>query len=188
MKKSKKEPETVVTGEVLHCIRYLRQHGIDSSNFDEKAKLLKLYDLPDYKIVKVGKDEFFKELAAGLRSLWPAGEKDGKWPWRESVKNLTERLKFLWKDRQLGEYSLEECLSVARRYLAQYENNTKYMMLLKYFVLKQKADIVSTDGSIHYSQESRFADMLEGKSDIDALENEWDRILEGTTAVEGDLI
>lgn len=177
-----------MTAEVLFCVKYLKEHGVDSSNFDDTAKLLEAFDIPGYKIVKENGQSYFTSLAMGLRKLWPPGEKDGKYPWRDSVKNLTERLKLLWQLRGLREYPEETVLSVARRYLAQYENNTKYMMLLKYFIMKQKS-IVNTDtGKLTYIQESMLADMLEGKSDIDAVENEWNKILESTSVGEGDLV
>lgn len=177
-----------MTGETLFCVKYLLEHGVDSSNFDETAKLLEAFNISDYKIVKESGHTYFTSLAMGLRNLWPAGEKDGKYPWRDSVKNLANRLKLLWQQRQLKDYTIDECLTVARRYLAQYEKDTKYMMLLKYFIMKQKSIVDPKDGRLTYIQESMLADMLEGKSDIDALENEWDRILETTSVGEGELV
>ena len=177
-----------MTGETLFCVKYLLEHGVNSSNFDEMAKLLEAFNISDYKIVKESGHSYFTSLAMGLRNLWPAGEKDGKYPWRDSVKNLTNRLRLLWQQRGLAEYPEETVFSVARRYLAQYENNTKYMMLLKYFIMKQKSIVDPKDGKLTYIQESMLADMLEGKSDIDALENEWDRILETTSVGEGELV
>ena len=177
-----------MTGETLFCVKYLLEHGVNSSNFDDTAKLLEAFNVPEYKLVKLGKDEWFHELATKLRPLWPAGDKDGKWAWRDSVKNLSDRLKLLWQQRQLKEYSIDECLSCARRYLAQYENDTRYMMLLKYFIMKQKSIVDPKDGRLIYTIESRLADMLEGKSEIDALENELDSILEDTSVGEGELV
>lgn len=131
----------------------------------------------------VGSD-YFVTLAEGLRELWPAGEKDGKWPWRDSVSNLTRRLKNLWDIRELKEYPLDACLSVARRYLAQYEDNAKYMQTLKYFILKQD-EVVGKDGRIHYTNKSVFADMLESSSTFD----EWNDVFESSNTYEqGELI
>lgn len=45
------------------------------------------------------KKSFFEELAERLREMWPPGEKDGKYPWRDSVGNLARRLELLWADR-----------------------------------------------------------------------------------------
>lgn len=177
-----------MTAEDLFCIKHLRELGIDSSNFDENAKLLDVCDVPDFKMVKLEKSDFYEELAKQLRSMWPPGDKGNKYPWRDSVKNLKARLKLLWQYRQMKDYTLDECLAVARRYLNQFENDTRYMMLLKYFIMKQKSVIDPRDGKITYIQESRFADMLEGKSDSDALENEWDSILASASVGEGELV
>lgn len=156
--------------ECKFCARYLLDNGVQSSNFDEVVALLSDLD-PDFELVKIEKSDFFTDLAQKLRELWPSGEKDGKWPWRDSVQNIAKRLKFLWEDRKLGQYTLEECLTAARRYLAQYEDNTKYMQVLKYFIFKQKS-VVQADGKIHYTHESKFADYLES-SFTDALFNEY---------------
>ena len=178
-----------MTGETLFCIKYLLERGIDSSNFDETARLLEKQDVPEYKLVKQEADTFFTELASKLRELWPPGEKDGKYPWRDSVKNLATRLKILWKERGLEKYkyNLNECLQVAQRYLAQFNENTKYMKTLKYFIYKQ-SKIVAHDGKITYTFSSQFADMLEGNSDIDRMENEWEEIMNDATFGEGVLI
>lgn len=124
-------------------------------------------------------ENYFKELAKKLRVLWPAGEKDGKYPWRDSVDNITKRLQNLWTIRELDAYPIETCVSVAQRYLARFEQNAKYMKILKYYILKQ-GSITRIDGKIMHTNESLFADMLEGKAEEDAVENEIDRMLSET--------
>ena len=117
---------------------------------------------PELRIEQKQQENFFEDLATALRKLWPEGEKDGKYPWRESVKNITARLKLLWEVRDLKDYTLEECLIVARRYIAQFQNNVKYMKTLKYFILRQNEKVVKENGMIKYMNQSAFADMLEG--------------------------
>lgn len=103
---------------------------------------------------------FFDAVAVGLRKLWPSGEKDGKWPWRDSVPNIRKRLEFIWKYCSLGDgYTVEQCLRAGRRYLAQFDRSCKYMMLLKYFIFRQEK-IVGKDGRIVYTYKSVFADYL----------------------------
>ena len=127
---------------------------------------------------------YFVTLAEGLRELWPAGEKDGKWPWRDSVSNLTRRLQNLWDIRELDEYPLETCMTVARKYLAQYEDDAKFMQTLKYFILKQE-DMVGKDGRKRHTDKSVFADMLESSSMFD----EWNGVFETSSTFEqGELI
>lgn len=134
------------------------------------------------------KEAFFKELAEKLRQLWPSGEKDGKYPWRDSVVNITERLKLVWSIRNLKDYTIDECLTAARRYLNQYENNAKYMKTLKYFILRQNERVVHKDGRIHYINQSTFADMLENQSTLE-LQSELEEAFVQTNSYEvGELI
>jgi len=186
----------IYSNECKFCARYLKDNGVSGDNFDEVVALITELD-PDYKLIKIEKPDFFKDLATRLRDLWPAGSKivqnkDGsytEYPWRDSVTNLTRRLQLLWQQRELKNYFLEDCLSAARKYLAQFEQSTKYMKILKYFIFKQKG-IVKEDGKITYVNESTFADMLEGKSELSA-ELDWtigeDDTIPGTIE-EGELI
>lgn len=177
-----------ITSETLYCVKVLNDNGIDSSNFDDVVKLLDKFDVSEYAVVKVPRDKFYTELAKRMRELWPPGDKDGKYAWRDSVPNLTKRLELLWKYRKLKDYSVDECLSAARRYLAMFETNVKYMQTLKYFIMKQKSIVDPDDGRITYIQESKLADILEGKSDQDAVQNEWESMLESASAGEGELV
>ena len=133
-------------------------------------------------------DSFFSTLADKLRELWPQGEKDGKYPWRASAKELKTRLEFIWKDRKLKDrYTIDQCLVAARRYLSQFESSTKYMQVLKYFVFKQDK-IVGKDGKITYTYKSNFADLLE--DNVNSTLTEMADLFESTVSLEeqGDLI
>ena len=176
----------IYSNECRFCARYLRDHGVESENFDEIVSLLTDLD-PDYKLIKIEKEDFFKSLATKLRELWPAGDKADKYPWRDYVTNLTRRLQLLWQIRELTNYSLEDCLIAARKYLARFERDTKYMKTLKYFILKQK-EVVDQVGKKKYINESSFADILEGKTDQEALEAEWFGDISITNDNEGLLI
>lgn len=152
---------TVFTEEALYCLRYLNDRGYFDS--DELTTTLTEYPVQEFRLMKLEDADFFTELAKRLRELWPPGEKDGKYPWRDSVENLSKRLKALWSLRNLKGYSIEQCLSVARRYLAQFEQNVKYMRILKYFILKQSS-VVEKSGKRNIINQSVFADMLENDS------------------------
>lgn len=130
-------------------------------------------------------EEFFTELATKLRGLWPAGNKGGIYPWRDSVPNLTARLQELWELRGLPKFTIETCLSVAQRYISKFENDDKYMQTLKYFIMRNNEKVISPDGKIHYTHRSTFADMLEGKKEEDAVQNEWEELLNRSNFGEG---
>lgn len=171
----------------LFCYKHLKERGLLSTEH-----LVLMEDaLPNltvtFEMVRKETHTFFTSLAMALRNLWPAGEKAGKYPWKGSVKEIATRLNKLWSIRKLGNYSLEDCLVVARKYLSQFEDDTKYMKTLKYFILKQK-QIVDNDGRITYINESQFADMLEGKTEQDAYQEDLESLVEVTSNWEGDLI
>lgn len=170
--------------EVLFCAKYLSERGYNSQDFDElvqQSRTLKV----DYNLVKKEPSTFFTELAEKLRDLWPAGEKDGMYPWRDSVPNLRKRLIELWATRFPDKsYSIDECLTVARKYLSQFQDDTKYMRVLKYFILKQKS-IKDANGKDTHYDESILADMLESNKDTLPLE---DNFVYDSTYEEGVLI
>lgn len=176
-------PDAKLIPKLAFCVKFLKDNGYDASNLHQLQLFVKKLD-KEYDFVEVKKD-FYTELAEKMRELWPPGEKDGKWPWRDSVSNLSIRLRSLWTSRNLKDYTIEECLTVARRYLVQFEDNAKYMMTLKYFIMKQDK-LVGKDGRINYINKSVFADMLESVSSTD---DEWNTIFESTSTTEqGELI
>ena len=182
MKKESYSPE------VKFCVKYLLNQGINSTNF-VKVQLQLSNNDADFNLVPVpgSQNDFFIELAEKLRELWPPGEKDGKYAWRDSVSNLSRRLKALWDERfKDKQFTIDDCLIAARKYLAQFEDNVKYMQTLKYFIMKQKS-FVEKDGRIRYINESKFADILEGNSELAAMDD-WSDILNGSTADEGEVI
>ena len=171
---------------VMFCLRYLRENGIDTPEmFSAYLSSVDNYDT-EYALIEVKKD-FFTELADALRSLWPPGEKDGKYPWRDSSSNISARLQTLWAQRNLKDYTKEQCLRVARKYLAQFEDNAKYMKTLKYWIFRQEK-IVEKDGKVRYIYNSTFADMLE--SDDNLMIQDWsDEMFETSNTIEqGQLI
>lgn len=168
--------------EAIFCAKYLNERGfLSQENLDEITGLFDDFDA-EFKFVRI-QTGYFTQLAKALRELWPAGEKDGKYPWRDSVSNLARRLETLWAARNMQEVPIETCLMVARRYLAQYENSTKYMQTLKYFILKQ-GKIVGDDGGVRYIQQSQFADMLESVTEEDSKQAEWESMFEQSNTVD----
>ena len=168
--------------EAIFCAKYLHERGfLSGTHLEEITALFDDFDA-EFKFVRIETGYFIK-LAKELRSLWPAGEKDGKYPWRESVANLARRLEMLWAARNMQEIPIETCLMVARKYLAQYENDTKYMQTLKYFILKQ-GKIVREDGSIKYIQQSQFADMLDAVTEEDKQQSEWEEMFNQSNTID----
>ena len=156
----------IYSNQMIFCAKYLWQRGVHTADILKAAADSEL----SYEFLLVPqKKNFYTELAEKLRALWPAGNKvvtmkNGavrEYAWRDSVNNLSKRLENVWKDRGLSdEYTIEDCLTAARRYLKQFENNTKYMQTLKYFILKQEDIMEPNTGKITTVNKSTFADYL----------------------------
>jgi len=178
-----------ITPEVKFCVRYLLEHGINAANFGKVVLSLKSTDKRfTLAEVKDTHKDFFTRLAAELRELWPSGNKDGKWPWRESVPNLARRLEVLWSERMEGkDYTVEQCVLAARKYLARFDEDRTYMKLLKYFIMKQEP-IVKENGRLTYINKSDLADILESEADQLREEAEWENIMSSVSDDNGEII
>ena len=178
------------TSEIKFCVKYLLDHGVNSKNFVDVATKLTPKD-QRYDFVKVEDRidrKFFDELASKLRELWPPGNKSGKYPWRDSVENISKRLQILWNERMKGKtYTIEQCLAAARKYLSQFEDDTTYMVLLKYFILKQE-HIVKENGHLTYINKSKLADLLEGEAEELQADLEFEEFMSRLSTEEGELI
>ena len=172
--------------EAIFCYKYLQRLGLLSAQHMAVLNKLAQKPSPEFLMTEV-KEGFFVELATALRPLWPSGDKDGKWAWRDSVENLAARLTTLWRTRGLGDYSIDTCVEIARQYLSRYEDNVKYMQVLKYFILKQKK-VIEPDGKIKYINQSVFADMLESATVDEQQQSEWNKLLEEASIGEGTLV
>lgn len=145
--------------ECLFCAKYLFENGLNGEKIEKMRPETEKLQV-SFSLNKIQKN-YWTELAEGLRGLWPPGEKDGKYPWRDSVKNLARRLELMWTTRMPQKnYTKDQVLLVARRYLSQFQESTKYMKLLKYFILKTEST-PSANGILVYTNHSTLADMLE---------------------------
>ena len=179
-----------VQQQMRFCAHYLIDHGIDTP-----AKFNLLVDsLTDtdnkYLFVKVvEKDEMFNSMATQLKQLWPTGTREinGKrYPWQDSVANLTVRLKQVWNSRELADkYTIDDVLKCARQYLSDYENNAKYMLSLPYWISKEKS-ITDSKGVTKKIYVSKMADLLESKTTTEETED-WTSVFSGYLG-EGDLV
>ena len=176
------------TDEMLFCIKHLYLNGFFPATDKKIEEILTKYSIPDYRFVKMNDEDFFEKLALSLRELWPAGEKDGKYPWRDSVENLKKRLYTLWTNRDLSKYTYDDCMTAARKYLSQFENNVKYMCTLKYFIFKQDK-LVENSGRVRYVYNSKFADILEGLSEMEKQQQDvWSEVEQVENIQQGVLI
>ena len=113
----------------------------------------------------------YDRLAEKLRELWPVGDKviknkdkESRIAWRDSITNISIRLKRLNDGRKIGDNSDEDILRCARAYLARFEDDRTYMQVLKYFIMKEK----TVAGKTVYT--STLADMLDTQTDAVKLQ------------------
>lgn len=161
----------------IFCVRYLADCGIDAIQYETLLNSIKQKPVVEYALIRQD-DSFFMQVAIGLRELWPPGNKEGKWAWRESVPALVDRLKFIWRQHEVSEeYTVDDCLEAGRKYLSRFEHeSTKYMQILKYFIFKQKDAGTDNKGFIRKTYESTLLNLLRDKEKEDfaqsALEGE----------------
>lgn len=136
---------------------------------------------------KEKKNNYWENIAKDLREIWPSGEKDGKYSWRDSVPNLAKRLELMWSTMIPSKnYSKDQILTVARKYVSQFQESTKYMRTLKYFILKQDK-LIGPDGKIHVKNSSLLVSMLESE-DIEGWFTQDSTSMENYSEWEGELI
>ena len=145
---------------------------------------------PKYVMTKINdKTEFFVSLATQLKQLWPTGSREinGKrYSWQDSVQNLVTRLKLVWNSRGFTDkYTADDVLQCARQYLSDFENDTKYMLSLPYWICKDKT-IKDAKGKGAKVFTSKMADLLEGKTAAEA-DTGWESVFTDVSGT-GDLV
>ena len=130
------------TDECLFCAQYLFGYGYTAQDIEEMKPLLKDFS-GQFSLSRIQKT-YYDSIAEKLRKIWPPGCKDGKYPWRDSVDVLSKRLQTVWSTRLADKFYPEEyVLQVARQYVSQFQDDTKYMKLLKYFILKDDTSVLA---------------------------------------------
>lgn len=151
--------------QIRFCAKFLSEHGIDTP--EQYTLLLNSLQPTEvvYELVKVNnKNSMFEDMATQLKQLWPSGTREingRRYPWQDSVKNLTIRLKQLWNSKGFGDkYTTQDVLKCAREYLSDYEEDTKYMLSLPFWIAKEKT-ITDAQGKTKRLYTSKMADLLE---------------------------
>lgn len=108
-------------------------------------------------------------LAKELKSIFPKGKKDGcNLYWTEGlilIKNRIRRFFEIFGD----EYSDEDIIDAAKRYVDSFQGSYIYMRTLKYFIFK-------CDKSTREPDNSDLINYLENKDEIDTSSNGFNRL------------
>ena len=102
-------------------------------------------------------------LAEKLMEIYPKGMQQGKYPWRGSKLEISQKIHTL-RNRYNQEFTDEEAVEATKKYVEK-KLGDPYMKLLKYFLLKVDKDT----GEVM----SPIMGIIENKGDIDYDDDSW---------------
>lgn len=92
-------------------------------------------------------EEELLEIAEGLKSIFPEGRKEGTSNyWSESKLLIIKRLKSFFK-RYGSNYTKEQILDAARKYVEGFNGRYQYMRTLKYFIFRDRNNLGESEAS-----------------------------------------
>ena len=108
------------------------------------------------------------QLATKLKETFPKGKKDGtNYYWAEGVALIVRRLKLFFK-KYGNEFTDEQIVQAAEKYVQGFNGNYQYMRLLKYFIFKEK---VGANGEVE--GDSELISYIENAGQEEDLKNDW---------------
>lgn len=106
-------------------------------------------------------------LAGKLKEIFPKGKKDGTSNyWSEGKALIVKRLKAFFK-KYGEEYTDDQILTAAKKYVEGFNGSYQFMRTLKYFIYK---DVV-VNGEINYSSE--LLNYIENANNTEVLTDDW---------------
>lgn len=134
-------------------------------------KVLKQYIHSEGTVAKIKVSKYrLEELATKMREIYPSGKKPGTdYYWRSNVADLKNKLDTFFKVYG-DKYSDEQILRATQNYVNAFSVDNKYMLLLNYFIWKEKGHY---DGGT-VSRNSELANRLENLEDTSInLKEDW---------------
>lgn len=106
-------------------------------------------------------------LAGRLKEVFPAGKKDGTSNyWAEGKALIAKRLKAFFK-KYGADYSDDQIVTAAEKYVEGFNGNYQFMRTLKYFIFKD----MEVAGEREYTSE--LLNYLENAGQEEVLKNDW---------------
>ena len=82
-------------------------------------------------------EKWFYDVADALRAVFPDGKKPGTaYYWKDSTAIVAQKLKTL-KSKYVFNFTKEQAVRAAKKYIESFNGDYTYMQLLKYFILKK---------------------------------------------------
>ena len=108
------------------------------------------------------------QLATRLKDIFPKGKKDGtNYYWADGVALIVRRLKLFFK-KYGNDFTDEQIIQAAEKYVQGFNGNYQYMRLLKYFIFKEK---VGANGEVE--GDSELISYIENAGQEEDLRNDW---------------
>lgn len=118
-----------------------------------KNRIANIITKSDDRIICCGVN--FERLAVALQMIYPGGVKAGTtYEWRGTTEEIAQKLRTLVVKYDFC-FTEQEAIEATKEYVSSFKN-TKYMHLLKYFILK-----TTDDGSGHKEIDSVFMSIIE---------------------------
>lgn len=114
-----------------------------------------------------GTDARLISLAQELREVFPKGKKEGTNNyWSDGATIIVRRLKLFFK--KYGDFTNDQILTAARKYVESFNGNYQFMRTLKYFIFK---DARGLEGNIENTSE--LLTYIENEGQEEVLRNDW---------------
>lgn len=126
-------------------------------------------DKAEEMIKRTDTEQRLLDLGKKINDLFPKGKMEGTaYHYRCSTREMALKLKKFFT--LYGNYSDDDILNAAKRFVNSYGEDHKYLPLSKYFVMKNKI-IMNEDGSRSVQEVSPLAEYLENKEDDSITES-----------------
>lgn len=123
--------------------------------------------MSSYKVPEELKERL-ENLAIELKKIFPEGRKPGTmYYWSEGKVLIIRRLITFFK-KYGNEYTDDQILDAAKRYVESFNGMYTYMKLLKYFIFKEK---LNANGEVE--GESELINFIENAGQDNVIENGW---------------
>lgn len=123
-------------------------------------------------LIKENSDERLLNLANKMRDCFPKGKMPGTpYFYRCNTAEVVKKLKKFFASYG-NIYTDDQIIEATKRFVASFNEDFRYLPLIKYFISKLKAE-TNEDGVTHNVEYSPLADYLENKGDDISIAEDW---------------
>lgn len=154
----------VSMGDFKNAYANMVNRGIISK---EKPEVLDEWNTVVHKLKATEDEAHLMELAKQMQECFPKMKKpETVFYFRCNQREIALRMKKFFEI--YGEYSDEQIINATKKYVASFMGDYRLMMLLKYFISKNKR-VMDENGESHVAETSELATILENMSDEEEI-------------------